>query len=257
MDKHQVVFGFIMAMEDITIRKMREYDLDRTIQLMTDQNKRLLNFSYIVSHNLRSHTSSIKSIIRILENVQSEEERKEFLNHLYSVSEALDTTLLNLNEVVSIHNNLNITMEMLDLHEYVIKAIALLKTEIEARKVIIHNRVPRGTMVKYNPAYLESVVLNFMSNAVKYSSPDRIPEIELDTYHQKDKTVLKITDNGIGIDMKRHGSKLFGMYKTFHGNKDARGIGLFITKNQVEAMHGKIEVESELGKGTSFKIYFA
>jgi len=46
------------------------------------------------------------------------------------------------------------------------------------------------------------------------------------------------------------------MYKTFHKNHDSRGIGLFITKNQIEAMGGTIEVKSEVGKGTTFKIYF-
>ncbi|WP_229338429.1 ATP-binding protein [Christiangramia sediminis] len=68
--------------------------------------------------------------------------------------------------------------------------------------------------------------------------------------------ILEIGDNGLGIDLNKHRSKLFGMYKTFHTHKDSRGIGLFITKNQVEAMGGKIEVESELNKGTTFKIYF-
>ena len=68
--------------------------------------------------------------------------------------------------------------------------------------------------------------------------------------------VLSISDNGLGIDLKKHKNALFGMYKTFHKNQNARGIGLFITKNQVEAMGGKIEVSSELNKGTTFKIYF-
>lgn len=62
-------------------------------------------------------------------------------------------------------------------------------------------------------------------------------------------------DDGLGIDLEKNGDKLFGMYKTFHGNKDAKGIGLFMTNNQVEAMHGKIEVESQIGIGTNFKIY--
>ena len=70
------------------------------------------------------------------------------------------------------------------------------------------------------------------------------------------KKILSISDNGLGIDLKKHKNSLFGMYKTFHKNQNARGIGLFITKNQVEAMGGKIEVSSELNKGTTFKVYF-
>ncbi|WP_239106996.1 ATP-binding protein [Flavobacterium macrobrachii] len=67
---------------------------------------------------------------------------------------------------------------------------------------------------------------------------------------------LSIKDNGIGIDLKRNKEDLFGMYKTFNNNPDAKGLGLFLTKNQIDAMGGKIETESELGIGTNFIIYF-
>jgi signal transduction histidine kinase len=67
---------------------------------------------------------------------------------------------------------------------------------------------------------------------------------------------LRFMDNGLGIDLDRYGSKLFGMYKTFHNLPEARGIGLFISKNQIEAMGGKIEVESEVNVGTTFTTFF-
>lgn len=68
--------------------------------------------------------------------------------------------------------------------------------------------------------------------------------------------MLYFQDNGLGIDLKIYGDKVFGMYKTFHKHDDARGVGLFITKNQIESMFGKIEIESEVNVGTTFKIYF-
>ena len=98
--------------------------------------------------------------------------------------------------------------------------------------------------------------MNIFTNAIKYKAPKRYPKITINCEHVKGFTILSVTDNGLGIDLEKHGHKLFGMYKTFHGNRDARGIGLFITKNQIEAMKGKIEAESELDKGTTFKIYF-
>jgi len=67
---------------------------------------------------------------------------------------------------------------------------------------------------------------------------------------------LSIEDNGIGIDLKKYDENLFGMYKTFHQNEDAKGLGLFIAKNQIEALGGKIEVKSEVDKGTTFTIFF-
>ena len=59
----------------------------------------------------------------------------------------------------------------------------------------------------------------------------------------------------MGIDMEKYGDKLFQMYKTFHSNKDAIGIGLFITKNQIESLGGKVEVDSQVGVGSEFSIY--
>jgi signal transduction histidine kinase len=184
-------------------------------------------------------------------------EKSELLQHLKRVSLSLNDTLYNLNEVVSIRNNMNMVIEPLNLREYILQALGVLSEQIIQKNVQIINNVPEDTLVNYNPAYLESVVLNFISNAIKYSSPERQPKIELSVFHEKENMIFKVSDNGIGIDMKKNGDKLFGMYKTFNNNPDARGIGLFITKNQIDAMGGKVEVESELGIGTSFRIYFS
>lgn len=243
--------GFI----DISRRKKIEYSLNKSLQLVSDQNTRLLNFSYIVSHNLRSHAGNIKSIVRFLGLSKTEEEKKNLMDNLRIVSENFETTMLHLNEIVQINSNVNIYLEDLNLFEYATKATEMLEEMITNKAAIFHNRIPDNFVIKYNPAYLESILYNFFSNALKYSSRDRQPEIHLDAFWEQDRPVLVCKDNGLGIDLERNGDKLFGMYKTFHGNKDAKGIGLFMTRNQVEAMHGKIEVESEPGIGTSFKIY--
>jgi signal transduction histidine kinase len=109
-------------------------------------------------------------------------------------------------------------------------------------------------VVNYKKAYLESILLNFVTNGIKYRHPDRLPLIRLRAYRDAGQAILEIEDNGIGIDLANHGDKLFGMYKTFHGNADAKGIGLYITKNQVEEMGGSIQVESRVGEGTKFII---
>lgn len=101
---------------------------------------------------------------------------------------------------------------------------------------------------------MESIVLNLTTNAIKYRDPEKEPTLTIQSYTEDEFIVLSVEDNGKGIDMERYGGKVFGMYKTFHGNKDARGIGLFITKNQIESMGGTIELESAVGVGTTFKI---
>jgi len=117
------------------------------------------------------------------------------------------------------------------------------------------NKLNKDYAVRAIPAYLESIVLNFLTNSIKYRSEDRPLKIIVDAEKSGGYVKLSVTDNGRGIDLKRHRKKLFGMYKTFHKHKDARGVGLFITKNQIEAMEGKVEVESTPGIGTTFHTY--
>jgi signal transduction histidine kinase len=96
---------------------------------------------------------------------------------------------------------------------------------------------------------------NLISNAIRYRHPDRKSIINIKWKKENNSNYIEISDNGIGIDLARNRNKIFGMYKTFTSNPDSRGIGLFITRNQIEAMRGRITVDSELNKGTTFKIY--
>jgi PAS domain S-box-containing protein len=242
-------------MIDITKTKEAEKDLINSLSLVTEQNKRLLNFSYIVSHNLRSHTSNIEAITSLIDSSESEEETKQMVQLLKSVSNSLNETMHNLNEVVSIQTNIGLLSESLNLNQYIDNIQNILSEQILMKEASIANNIPHDVIINYNPAYLESILLNLISNAIRYSHPKRKPIITLEYLTENNIKVLQITDNGIGIDLKKHGDKIFGMYKTFSTNNDSRGIGLFITKNQIEAMGGSISVESELHRGTTFKIY--
>ena len=239
----------IMILEDVT-------DRNNSINMITEQNKRLLNFSYIVSHNLRSHTSNIQAIAGLIEQSSSEQEKKELVALLKTVSASLDETMVNLNNVVNIQTSIDVITVPLNLSEYIGRTLNVLRDQINVKSVDIRNDVPADTMVNYNPAYLESVLLNFIFNAIRYSHPDRRPLIRLNSYRENDQVVLEVSDNGIGIDLDKFGDQLFGMYKTFTENPDSKGLGLFISKNQIDAMSGMVTVQSVLDEGTTFKIYF-
>ncbi|HKG06171.1 MAG TPA: ATP-binding protein [Pedobacter sp.] len=239
----------ILILEDVT-------ELNSSIKLVTEQNKRLLNFSYIVSHNLRSHTSNIQAIVGLIEKSASEIEIREMVSLLRTVSDSLNETMINLNNVVNIQTNLDIVTTSLSLHDYITNTLNVLSDQINIKAAQVINNVSSDTFVVYNPAYLESILLNFISNAIRYSHPDRKPLIMLSIHREEEQLVLEVTDNGIGIDLNKYGDDLFGMYKTFTGNVDSKGIGLFISKNQIDAMGGRVTVHSICDEGTTFKIYF-
>jgi len=243
-------------MIDITNQKHAEEALNKSFQLVTEQNKRLLNFSYIVSHNLRSHSSNIQGISNLIESAKTEDDRNEMIQLLKTVANNLNETLFNLNNVINIQTSIDIIVEPLNLYDYIVKTLNTQNAQILVKQATILNKVDENIEVMYNRAYLESILLNLISNALRYSHPDREPVISVTCFEENGQLVLHMSDNGIGIDLKKYGDKMFGIYQTFNGNADARGFGLFISKNQVEAMGGKIEVESDLNKGTTFKIYF-
>lgn len=247
--------GLRGIMIDITNMKMAEKDLNSSFELVTEQNKRLLNFSYIISHNLRSHTSNIESIVSLVETSESEEERNEMMQLLKSVSKSLSETMDHLNEVININTHISLVTKPLNLNKYIINTENVLSEQIQLSEATIVKNIPDDLIINYNPAYLESILYNLMSNAIRYKHSERKPIITINWSNENNVEVLEVSDNGIGIDLKRNSEKIFGLYKTFNNNPDSRGIGLFITRNQVEAMGGEINVESELNIGTTFKIY--
>ncbi|PXY44219.1 PAS domain-containing sensor histidine kinase [Flavobacterium hydrophilum] len=243
---------------DVSAQKERELELIKTMKLYSEQNSRLLNFSHIVSHNLSTQAGNIKSILDFIDIDEKKETIKEMLVHLRTVSNDLNDTILNLNQIVQIQDNINIIIKPLNLANYINKTISTIKDFNFETTANIINNVPEYVTVNFNPAYLESVLLNFVTNTIRYAHPDRDPVVFFDYGLEQDgHKALKIKDNGLGIDLAAYGDLLFGMYKTFHKHKDARGIGLYITKNQIEAMNGKVFVESEVGVGTTFKIVFS
>ena len=110
--------------------------------------------------------------------------------------------------------------------------------------------------VEFNKSYLESILLNLLTNAIKYSSPNRKPSIRVYTKKTKGAVQLYFADNGLGIDLERHKDKIFGLYQRFHDHADSKGLGLYMVNSQIRVMGGEIEVESEVNKGTTFIITF-
>lgn len=249
------IIGYLGIATDITQMKQVEQETLTLLEIAESQNDRLKNFAYIVSHNLRSHSGGISSLIELIESEFPDFSQTEFFGYLQKSSINLSETIKHLTEVVQINLSAKEKLETIALQPVIENNINSLMTQAKKQNINIINEVDNNIKVKVIPAYLDSIIMNFITNAIKYSSTDRDSFLKIQTESTKKYVVLKFTDNGLGIDLQKHGNKLFGMYKTFHNHADSRGIGLFITKNQIESMNGRIEVESEVNIGTTFKIY--
>lgn len=257
LDAEQKLYGYIAIETDITEKKKFEEEQKLLFELTQNQNLRLKNFAHIVSHNLRSHSANIQVLSKILIQKNPDLEKDEFAKHIQTSSENLLETVDHLSEVALMLTNKQGHLEVINLREKAEKAIGSITALASGSHVEIFNDIDPRTQVFGLSAYIESILLNLLTNAIKYSDDSKESKfVKLYEENSKEYRVLCVQDNGIGIDLEKHGRKIFGMYKTFHKHPDSRGIGLFMSKNQVEALGGNIELESEVGVGTVFKVYF-
>ncbi len=247
----------LSVVTDITKIKTKEIELGKSLDIIVEQNKRLKNFAHIASHNLRNHAGNISMLLELYGSGESVEEQQELLGLLHTASNQLNESISDLNEIIDQEYKPDDELIEMNLKDTVYKIKNILTTEILAHNVTFKEHLPKDLTLKYNPAYLESIILNLLSNAIKYRHPDCKPVIKMNAYEKDNKVHFEVSDNGLGIDLEKYGDKLFGMYNTFHKNDNSKGIGLYITKNQVESMGGSIDVKSELGKGSTFKIILA
>ncbi len=248
------IIGYLGVATDITVLKKAESEIRTLLSLTKDQNERLKNFAHIVSHNLRSHSGGISGLLELLLSEQPDWAEHEYMQLLKQGVDNLMQTILDLTEMVKV--NLNTESRVaIDLSKVIQKNIDSLVQQVRNSGIQIENRIPATVTIFGVPAYVDSIVLNFITNAIKYRSPERTPFLIIESEQKENFLILRFKDNGLGIDLQKHGEKLFGMYKTFHQHPDSRGVGLFITRNQVESMGGKIEVASTIGNGSTFSVY--
>ncbi|EGV44729.1 PAS domain S-box protein [Bizionia argentinensis JUB59] len=251
------------AIRDITVQKKAEKkileakaSLEILANKLTDQNIQLADFAHITSHNLRAPVSNLNALLDFYKAAESESERIDLFEKFETVINHLTETLNTLIEALKTKNEDSKNIEMLTFSEILNKIKEILSGQILKTDTKIISDFSKNPNIKYNRVYLESIFLNLVSNAIKYKAKNRTPEIFIHSIIENGVPKLKFKDNGLGINLERHGHKIFGLNKVFHRHPDAKGVGLFMTKTQVESMGGKISVESEVNVGSTFSINF-
>lgn len=223
---------------------------------LTQANKQLTDFAQITAHNLRAPIGNLIFLSNFYKEADSDQEKNELFEKINTVIQHLDETIHVLLDGLQIKTRDDIVMEELSFQKTLDQTKDLLSGEILKTKAIITSDFSAASSITYNKIYLESIILNLVGNAIKYSDPNRIPEIKVYTKMSKGRTQLFVSDNGLGINLERQGKKVFGLHQTFHRHQNSKGIGLFMTKNHVQSLGGTIEVESVPNKGSTFAVSF-
>lgn len=250
------IVGYLGIGVNITEIKKVEAKIKELLKSSEEQNTRLRNFAHIVSHNLRSHSGNISALIDIIQAEQAGLSENIVFTYLKSAANSLKETIDHLHTVASVNANISDKLSPLNIKTVIEAAISNVTGLALENEVDIQNLINTDCNIYGDLIYVESIVLNLLTNAIKYKSNDRKSSLIISAKNTEEFIEVSFKDNGLGIDLNKHNDKLFGMYKTFHNHPDARGVGLFITKNQIEALGGRIEVESEVNVGTTFKLFF-
>ena len=242
--------------QDITGKKGIENELKKTVAELNDKYNELMQFSYIVSHNLRAPIANIMGLANIINMPDtSVEEKLEIIEYIETSAIKMDDLVRDLNMVLASRTPLNTRKEIVHIPGVINNILITLEKQIvESGAGIKTNISDDANEIFAIKSYIESILYNLISNAVKYKSSKRILDLTISSKRINDTLLLKVSDNGIGIDLKRHGESIFGLYKRFHMESEGKGLGLHMTKAQVETLGGKITIESEPGIGTTFTI---
>ncbi|QHL86950.1 PAS domain S-box protein [Nibribacter ruber] len=243
---------FIVIETVITEQKKAEQERMLLTEELLRRNRHLEQFTYIVSHNLRSPVANILGLTALFNYQQDMENQKLILDRLKQTAQNLDTILRDLNDLLSMQGEVNDAREKIDLRELVEQVLQILPDTTKPRVQIELNGLEKIHSAR---SYVSSILSNLVSNAVKYKAPQRELQIKISAEQVEDLFCFTVEDNGLGIDLKKEQGNLFGLYKRFHFHVTGKGLGLYLVKTQAEALGGYVTVESQVGKGSSFKVY--
>lgn len=245
------IINLLFEARDVSKIKEVQLDLEQTAEILSTQNSKLENFAHITSHNLRAPASNILMLIEMYKNAESTEEKEWVIDKLEKSGSRILSTIDVLANSLRISKNTNKQLVEVPIQKVLINVLDYLLVPIQESQALIDHKLKVKEVV-YVESYLESILFNLISNAIKYKSPEKQLKITICSKEDGNFITISVSDNGLGIDMDRQRDKLFGLYNTFHNNEDARGVGLFLTKTQVEALGGKIYVKSKVNFGTTF-----
>ena len=257
LDERGEVIQIRISWRDITALKQARQDLEKTLMKLGRTNKELEQFAYVASHDLKAPIANLSSLLYLL-NIENgiNDQGKLIYDKAVSSIQQMNHTIKTLNEVLSLKKNFSLEAEEIEFHTILELVKSGIEEQIKTSSATIKSDFSKCRTVKFPALHLQNILQNLITNALKYAREGVPPEIKIRTKKVKGHIQLSVGDNGSGLDLQQHGNKLFGLFKRFHLHTEGKGIGLYITKSIMENYQGKIEVDSTLGVGTTFTLYF-
>jgi signal transduction histidine kinase len=235
-------------------------ELQITNQQLARTNADLDNFVYAASHDLKQPVNNLRGLFEELRHTATFEDPAA--PHMWRLADdslrVLATTIADLATVVQEERRpAQELAEEVALTDVVTEALQTLHPQIVATEAVITTDFEAAPTLRYVPRSLRTILLNLLANALKYHRPGQPPHVQLRTRLASSRPVLEVQDNGLGIDLDRHGAELFQLFRRFHPDAaPGTGVGLFLVNRLVQAQGGHLEVASQPNCGTTFSVFF-
>ena len=243
--------------KDITHVKKLEEERNLLLIDLAKLNADLKKFTYTTSHDLRSPVNNLLSLFSLLDLSKIEDQQTlEYISLLNSSTIQMKNTLNKYVDAISQEKKINIQIEILSLEDTFFMVLNSINNLIQKSNTSFEVDFSEAPHLSFSSFYLQSILLNLISNSIKYSNPKVAPSITVKSIKVNRTIQLIFTDNGIGFDMEKVGDNIFGLHQSFHNNKESKGIGLYLVQSHMESLGGKIAVTSEVNIGTTFTLTF-
>ena len=218
----------------------------------------LVELTYASTHDMKAPINNISSFLSLLKEDNSivDENTLEAIKWIETNIQSANETLSNLISVAKARTQVLDNLIDLDIQNSLDHILSGFKTTIENENITIHKDLKDCKTVLFSESHFNSMLQNIIHNSIKYRSLDRDLEIEIKSFKDQNFNCISIKDNGIGINLKEHGSHVFGLFKRATDTKEGSGLALYLIKKILEKTGGEIKVESELGRGTTFTLCF-
>ncbi|MCE2997105.1 MAG: sensor histidine kinase [Cyclobacteriaceae bacterium] len=232
-----------------------EIEIEKRTKELVEYTQQLEQFAFISSHNLRAPIARILGLGNLLELSHDPQDEAQIKKNLIVSAQELDRVVKDLNTILEIKNSNHQIAQTVRFEEELKLLLVGLEKDLSDSNTLLTFDFSESPMIKTIRPYLDSILINLISNAIKYRDFERRPEIKIQTKTSGEFICLSVSDNGIGLNLKQVQKKIFTIYSRFHTHVEGKGLGLYLVKAQAEALGGKVEVESKVGVGTTFTVY--
>jgi len=237
--------------------KQRTAELELLNEVLQKRNEDLDNFVYSASHDLKTPILNLDLLFKVLsKKANLDASTKIITDKIEQSIRQMEERIERVAQIAKAQRNVFEDIEDIDFSKLLDEIISETGEIIKSSSVVIKSDFSAVSGLRYSRTAMKSILNNLLTNAIKFRSPERNPEVEIKTAKANGYVVLSVRDNGLGIDLKKDGEKVFAMFKRLHDHVEGAGIGLYMVKRMIENNGGKIEVESELNKGATFNAYF-